>query len=115
MPQNINCDVTSLYSSVANPDIYLHPGKILYFIVNLYNLINLLKYQILVLSINNKLILVSGNIINSEVEVGDEVLAGLDTVDLGSHASRLLEDHDDITSVFSQIPVDAFNDLFTSK
>lgn len=28
LPQNIGCDVTSLYSSVANPDIYLHPGKI---------------------------------------------------------------------------------------
>lgn len=27
LPQNISCDVTSLYSSVANPDIYLHPGK----------------------------------------------------------------------------------------
>lgn len=26
LPQNIGCDVTSLYSSVANPDIYLHPG-----------------------------------------------------------------------------------------
>jgi len=49
------------------------------------------------------------------VEVGDEVLAGLDAADLASHASRLLDDHDDITSVFSQIPVDAFNDLFTGK
>lgn len=61
---------------------------------------------------------VGGNIIqniNNEVEVGDEVLAGLDAADLASHASRLLEDHDDITSVFSQIPVDAFNDLFTGK
>lgn len=29
LPQNIgNCDVTSLYSSVSNSDIYLHPGKI---------------------------------------------------------------------------------------
>lgn len=28
LPQNIGCDVTSLYSSVANPDIYLNPGKI---------------------------------------------------------------------------------------
>lgn len=81
LPQNISCDVTSLYSSVANPDIYLHP--------------------------------VGNNIITHEVEVGDEVLAGLDAVDLASHASRLLDDHDDITSVFSQIPVDAFNDLFT--
>ncbi|KAF0771559.1 INO80 complex subunit D-like, partial [Aphis craccivora] len=81
LPQNINCDVTSLYSSVANPDIYLHP--------------------------------VGSNIITHEVEVGDEVLAGLDAADLASHASRLLDDHDDITSVFSQIPVDAFNDLFT--
>lgn len=49
------------------------------------------------------------------MEVGDEVLAGLDAVDLATHASRLLDDHDDITSVFSQIPVDAFNDLFTGK
>lgn len=41
------------------------------------------------------------------------MLAGLDAAELASHASRLLDDHDDITSVFSQIPVDAFNDLFT--
>lgn len=65
---------------------------------------------------NNKLYLtVGGNIITNEVEVGDEVLAGLDAADLASHASRLLDEHDDITSVFSQIPVDAFNDLFTGK
>lgn len=57
----------------------------------------------------------NNNIIANEGEVGDEVLAGLDAADLASHASRLLEDHDDITSVFSQIPVDAFNDLFTGK
>lgn len=43
------------------------------------------------------------------------MLAGLDAAELASHASRLLDDHDDITSVFSQIPVDAFNDLFTGK
>lgn len=53
--------------------------------------------------------------ITNEVEVGDEVLAGLDAADLASHESRLLDDHDDITSVFSQIPVDAFNDLFTGE
>lgn len=29
LPQNIGCDVSSLYSSVTNPDIYLHPGMIL--------------------------------------------------------------------------------------
>ncbi|XP_050421337.1 INO80 complex subunit D-like [Adelges cooleyi] len=80
LPQNIGCDVSSLYTSVANPDMYLHPA-------------------------------VASNIIANE-EVGDEVLAGLDAAEL-SHASRLLDDHDDITSVFSQIPVDAFNDLFT--
>lgn len=56
---------------------------------------------------------VGSNIITNEGEVGDEVLAGLDATDLANHASRLLDDHDDITSVFSQIPVDAFNDLFT--
>ncbi|XP_050545963.1 INO80 complex subunit D-like isoform X2 [Daktulosphaira vitifoliae] len=78
LTQNVGCDVASLYTSVANPDMYLHPGS---------------------------------NIIANE-EVGDEVLAGLDAAEL-SHASRLLDDHDDITSVFSQIPVDAFNDLFT--
>jgi len=78
----------------------------------LYNLfhLNILKNN------NNKLYLIVGsNIITHEVEVGDEVLAGLDAADLASHASRLLDDHDDITSVFSQIPVDAFNDLFTGK
>lgn len=62
---------------------------------------------------NKMCLTVGGNIINNEVEVNDEVLAGLDAADLASHASRLLDDHDDITSVFSQIPVDAFNDLFT--
>lgn len=56
---------------------------------------------------------VGSTIITNEGEVGDEVLAGLDAADLANHASRLLDDHDDITSVFSQIPVDAFNDLFT--
>jgi len=69
-----------------------------------------------ILKNNNKAYLTVGsNIITHEVEVGDEVLAGLDAADLASHASRLLDDHDDITSVFSQIPVDAFNDLFTGK
>lgn len=58
-------------------------------------------------------VLTGNNIIPNEVEAAEEVLAGLDAADLASHASRLLDDHDDITSVFSQIPVDAFNDLFT--
>lgn len=63
----------------------------------------------------DKLFKIVNNIITNEVEVGDEVLADLDAADLVSHESRLLDDHDDITSVFSQIPVDAFNDLFTGK
>lgn len=58
---------------------------------------------------------VGNSIITNEVEVGDEVLADLEAADLANHESRLLDDHDDITSVFSQIPVDAFNDLFTGK